>query len=108
MKFFKIKLVILLFFITSSLSAQRVNKSQLTIQQIMQGHEYVGQLPERAYWHPDGTMFYFRWNKKADSEKKWYSYTLATKTLNELTDDDELKRIPQYYELSVDKKKGVL
>lgn len=48
------------------------NRSALTIEQIMQGEQFVGYLPDRIAWADDNQHIYFSWNPEMDTLRSTY------------------------------------
>lgn len=62
-----------------AISAQPVpNQSSLTIEQIMQGDDFVGYLPENILWSPDSKTVYFSWNPDRDTLRNSYKVAVNT------------------------------
>ncbi|MFQ5607454.1 MAG: TolB family protein, partial [Candidatus Zixiibacteriota bacterium] len=59
-------------------SAYPANHSQLTIEQIMRGPEFVGRLPGMPHWSEDGTTLYFNWNPVNADDDSLYKVTLKS------------------------------
>ena len=61
--------LLLFFFFLISLDSQAQevpNRSTLTIEQIMQGEQFVGYSPERISWSDDSKTIYFEWNPEGE------------------------------------------
>lgn len=58
--------------------AQRLpNQSTLSIEQIMQGEEFVGYLPSQIRWSHDNRHIYFSWNPEMDTMRATYKVPFA-------------------------------
>ncbi|NKI28014.1 prolyl oligopeptidase family serine peptidase [Arenibacter sp. 6A1] len=66
----------ILLFNLASCFAQEENKSPLTIKEIMQGDDFVGQLPSSPQWSLDGETLYFKWNPEKAFSDSLYGYNL--------------------------------
>ena len=77
-----LKFISFLFFITVythfSLSAQKTNISALSIEQIMQGEQFIGHLPSDIEWSVAGDRFYFYWNPENAFSDSLYAYDLSS------------------------------
>ncbi len=77
-----LKFISFLFFITVythfSLSAQKTNISVLSIDQIMQGEQFIGHLPSDIEWSVAGDRFYFYWNPENAFSDSLYAYDLSS------------------------------
>lgn len=78
MKYLILGLLILFF---SELPGQ----SDLIIEEIMKGPDFVGQLPDRPFWSSDSRTIYFQWNQDSLPDEEIYSY---------LPGDSEAVRLP--------------
>ncbi len=59
-------------------------QSQLTIEKIMQGENFIGHSPENPYWI-NTTQFQFLWQNPEDSIERLYTYNISSKKLDTLT-----------------------
>lgn len=57
-----------------------VNRSTLSIEQIMQGDNFVGALPENISWSDDSRTVFFAWNPAADTLRSTYKIGVANLT----------------------------
>ncbi len=74
---------------TTFLWAQNVsNTSSLTIEQIMQGEDFVGYLPESTRWSPDSETIYFQWNPDNDTLRNWYKVDIGINDPKKLTAEE--------------------
>lgn len=80
----------LLFVATSLTFAQTNNQSQLTIDQIMQGDDFVGYLPENIDWSENNKDIYFSWNPDNDTIRSTYKVNINSKKI-EKASFEELK-----------------
>lgn len=74
--------LIFLFLVASSSFAQTENQSTLTIDQIMQGDDFVGYLPENIEWADNSKAIYFSWNPDKDTIRSTYQVDINTKKIN--------------------------
>ena len=56
------------------LSQVLIGQSSLSIEQIMQGPDFVGHLPSAPFWSPDGHTLYFRWNPEGLPSSDLYKW----------------------------------
>ncbi|MEQ9403724.1 MAG: prolyl oligopeptidase family serine peptidase [Cyclobacteriaceae bacterium] len=86
-------IVITVFCFTLETFSQNQNQSALTIDQIMQGEDFVGYLPGQIDWSDDSRFIYFSWNPDRDTIRSTYKVDINSKTIDKLT-FDELKNQP--------------
>jgi len=65
--------------------SQSQNQSALSIDQIMQGEDFVGYLPTRVNWSDDSQLIYFSWNPDADTLRSTYKVNLVSKEIERLS-----------------------
>ena len=53
-----------------------MNHSNLKLEEIMKGNEFIGYQPENQFWSIDGKTIYFDWNPKNDPTSSLYAYHL--------------------------------
>ena len=83
------QLVTVLLLLSISLSiAQTDNQSQLTIDQIMQGDDFVGYLPTSIEWSENSKDIYFSWNPDMDTIRSTYRVNINTQNIEKLSFDD--------------------
>lgn len=61
--------------------AQSNNQSQLTIDQIMQGDDFVGYLPTNINWSENNKDIYFSWNPDNDTIRSTYKANINSKKI---------------------------
>lgn len=66
------------------LQGQVRNQSALTIDQIMQGEDFVGFLPEKIAWSEDSRLIYFDWNPDMDTLRSTYQVDIGTRETRKL------------------------
>ena len=76
------------------LIAQVPNQSTLTIDQIMQGEDFVGYLPSNIQWAEDSRSVYFSWNPDGDTLRSTHQVNLDTKQIKQLTFQEQKDRNP--------------
>ena len=81
---------LLCLWISTNTLAQSQNQSVLSIDQIMQGEDFVGYLPTRINWSDDSKTIYFSWNPDQDTLRSTYKLDIASKAIDKLS-FDELK-----------------
>lgn len=82
--------------VATSLSfAQTNNQSQLTIDQIMQGDDFVGYLPTSISWSENNQDIYFSWNPDNDTIRSTYKVNINSKKIGKATPEElKLKMTP--------------
>ncbi|WP_033957234.1 S9 family peptidase [Psychroserpens jangbogonensis] len=75
----------LLLFLTSLSFAQVKNDSKLTIDQIMQGEDFVGYLPTNVSWSNDSNHINFSWNPDNDTIRSTYQVNINSKQIEKLS-----------------------
>ncbi|UII22540.1 S9 family peptidase [Fulvivirga ligni] len=92
------KILYLLFAISITAHAQYTSK--LSIPEIMQGEDFVGYLPERVQWSPDGKFIYFSWNPDKEITRSLYKVDVATGKIDKVSTEEQKSRayIGQYNE----------
>ncbi len=68
-----------------SLNTYAQNKSKLTVEQIMQGEDFVGYSPKAIQWSPDGQYIYFTWNPNLDTLRSEYKVNIKTKEISKVS-----------------------
>ena len=71
--------------ISVSLYAQ----SDLSLEEIMRGPEFVGALPSQPTWSIDGQFLYFRWNPEHLPSEDWYRYSLSSGEVKKLSLEEQ-------------------
>ena len=71
-----------------NLHAQKGNKSQLSIKEIMQGNDFVGHLPSRLQWADDSKTLFFNWNTENAISDSLYAYNLSSQKTTKVSFDD--------------------
>lgn len=71
------------------LVSQENNISTLSIEQIMQGPKFVGNLPDYIKWADNSKQFYFYWNPENALSDSLYSYDIETGETNKVDFDTE-------------------
>lgn len=66
-------------------SGQVENLSVLSIDQIMQGEEFVGYLPTSINWSDNSQFIYFSWNPDKDTLRSTYKADITTKNIEKLS-----------------------
>jgi len=75
----------LLLLVTSLSFAQVKNNSKLTIDQIMQGEDFVGYLPTNVSWENDSSHINFSWNPDNDTIRSTYQVNINSKQIEKLS-----------------------
>jgi len=91
MKHYPYLFTIVLIFNTfnTHLKAQENNISSLSIEQIMQGSNFVGNLPNYIEWADNSKQFYFYWNPENAFSDSLYSYDIETAKTEKVDFDTE-------------------
>ncbi len=98
----------LLLIFTISAFSQVNNKSDLTIDQIMQAEKFVGYSPTNIFWSDDSKTIYFDWNPKLKPIRSLYKYVIGNKKVTLVTASEEMSLNQSYDEdVSNDKSKKV-
>ncbi len=99
----KIILILIILVVHHNIFSQ--NKSSvLSIEQIMQGKNFIGYSPENIFWSEDSKIIYFNWNPEMKPISSLYKYTLATQKTEEVTIEEE-KNLPIAYQYDYNKDK---
>ena len=101
----KIALIFLLVYIPSHLFAQ--NESPLTINQIMQGNDFVGYLPENIVWSGNGKDIYFSWNPEFETLTSLYKISLRDINPQKVSIEEQKKMPSRSGYFNLDKTKKV-
>ncbi|WP_346855137.1 prolyl oligopeptidase family serine peptidase [uncultured Draconibacterium sp.] len=105
-KLFTILLLALV--VTAFGQIQRINRSQLTIEKIMQDPaKWIGTSPENISWSGDGQKIYFDWNPDQDTLESLYSYSLQSKQIEKVPLEEKLHLPGRQVDYSADKSKKV-
>lgn len=94
---------LLFLFITTIGIAQDSNQSQLSIDDIMKGEDYVGYLPTNIEWADNSQEIYFSSNPNKDTLRSTYGVNIHSKVIKKLS-FDELKQKPNDGDYSKDYK----
>ncbi len=62
---------LLLLWLSSTLPAQQ-NETEISLEEIMRGEDFVGYLPEKIFWSEDSRTIYFSWNPGMDMLRSLY------------------------------------
>ncbi len=71
------------------------NDSELTIEQIMKGNDFVGHLPGGVSWSPDSRRIYFDWNPDQALLDDQYYYDLDDKQIVKVKPEEYSTIIPR-------------
>ena len=80
--------IFLIIFLCPLFCFSQRNQSELTIDQIMQGEDFVGYLPERIRWSDDSKNILFSWNPDKDTLRSSYKADIASGTITKLSFDE--------------------
>lgn len=64
---------------------QTENLSELSVDQIMQGEDFVGYLPGSIDWSDDNQTIYFSWNPDQDTLRSTYQVNIVSKEIQKLS-----------------------
>ena len=82
-------LILISLFLSAFLGiSQTENQSKLTIDQIMQGENFVGYVPESIEWADNSKAIYFSWNPDNDTIRSSYQVNVNTKTITKRSFED--------------------
>ena len=74
----------------SSSQIQKNNKSELTIEQIMQAPEkWIGTSPEQINWNIYNEKIYFNWNPEQDTLATMHAYSLKAKSIEPVSVEEK-------------------
>src|SRR5680860_1393293 len=77
---------------TVSAQIEKNNKSELTIEKIMQDPDkWIGTSPDGIFWDESGKSIYFDWNPEHDTLSSLYAYNLKTKEINAVSIENKIK-----------------
>lgn len=79
----QLTLIVLLFALLT-----HAQPSQLKLEDIMAGNQYIGQQPFNPLWNPDGKSFIFSWNPQNELTSSYYLYELKTKKTKRIDNFD--------------------
>ncbi|EGV44522.2 S9 family peptidase [Bizionia argentinensis JUB59] len=98
------QLVLWLLLLATTMSfAQSINKSKLTIDQIMLGADFVGYSPSRINWSDDSQDIFFNWTPNKDTLSSSYKVNVKSKAISKRT-FSELKNSSGFGEYTKDYK----
>ena len=72
--------------------SQVENQSALSVDQIMQGEDFVGYLPTRVNWSDDSQRIYFSWNPDGDTLRSTYQVDISSKKIKKLSFEEQKAR----------------
>ena len=78
--------------------AQTTNKSDLKINEIMKGKDFIGHWPENHFWSAQGNQIHFSWNPKAKLLNDNYSYSIELRKTFTSLDSAHIFPIPFDFE----------
>jgi dipeptidyl aminopeptidase/acylaminoacyl peptidase len=87
----KVPFILLLIGIVTSVASGQ-NSSPLSIDQIMQGEDFVGYLPTSIGWSEDSRLIYFDWNPDLDTLRSTYLVERESREIRELSADERKQR----------------
>lgn len=96
------------FLIVSICYSQSTNQSELSLDEIMKGEQFVGVSPTNIFWSEDSQSIYFKWNPELEPITSLYKYDLATEEIEKVTPEEE-KNLSNArdYDYNADKSKKV-
>ena len=77
-----------------SVSEEKPESFELTIDAIMAGPELVGTEPDVAGWSRDSRFLYFQWKKPGEKNSEWYKLSPLEKTPVEIKTEDIIMNPP--------------
>ena len=99
-------LVFTLLLVNTKVLAQKHNKSELSIKQIMQGNSFIGNQPSGIRWDINSKQFYFYWNPENAYADSLYVYDLKTAAIKK-TNFKQRYSLPQKITYNNEKNKCV-
>ena len=69
--------------------AALVQAQELTIDQVMEGEDFVGVSPSQVRWSGDNQHIYFRWREPDEKEEATYVISREGSGLRRLSKDEE-------------------
>lgn len=82
----KIKITALISFVLATFCAN----SQLELEKIMSGNNFIGHQPTDIIWSPNSQEFYFRWKHEGEAVAPYYVYHLESKKYRKLRPEETL------------------
>ena len=73
-------------FLIFSCNLSFAQNSSLSINQIMEGGDFVGHLPDNHYWSDDGAKIYFDWNPENAETDSLYCFSLESKKIEKISE----------------------
>lgn len=108
MRIFNLKVsAFVLFFSFLSLQVDSQGRSDLKLDEIMQGYEWVGELPSRIHWYGDTDKVYFMWNPEEFPSDSLYSYDLERGEIEKVDPDTREKLPPRRVEFNNERTKMI-
>ena len=94
MRILRVKTIFILVLLSvSAVTVRAQGKSDLKMEDIMKGYDWVGNLPDQIQWLNQSDYFFFTWNPDNSPSAPQYSYNLKTQQLT-LTDDAVRDALP--------------
>lgn len=72
--------------------SQTPNQSVLSVDQIMQGEDFVGSLPTQVNWSDNSQSIYFSWNPNQDTLRSTYKVNVASKRIEKLSNEELISK----------------
>ncbi|UCG27615.1 MAG: S9 family peptidase [Bacteroidales bacterium] len=95
----KIKILLLIVFLSLAIMAlcqnEAQNTSQLSIGKIMQDPKWIGTSPENIQWSADGKSLFFNWNPEDKEESSLYKITTDNPSPTKV-DREEINALPSF------------
>jgi len=79
--------------VTAATTLRAQGKSELKMEDIMRGYDWVGNLPDQIQWLNQSDYFFFTWNPENKPSAIQYSYNLKKKELT-VSDDNVREALP--------------
>lgn len=82
-----------LFIAPLAITAQDQNNftSDLQMEEIMQGEDWIGVSPSNLRWSLDSKTLYFQWQQENDTTKEWYAVAPGKTNLRKASIDEQKK-----------------
>ena len=87
------RILFLIVFLVVTVYSFAQNQSNLSLTEIMQGHHFVGHLPQNIYWGEDSKTIYFNWNPEDELTNSLYQTDIKGQTPIKVN-KDKLRALP--------------
>ena len=70
--------------------------ASLSIEEIMQGEQFIGYAPDRIFWSDDSNTIYFNWNPEQEPQSTLYKVRVGGENEPEKVSLDEQRKLIRY------------